>query len=57
VTTTNERTSQNVGLLFKTAYRNGRISVLVTIKGIFSQFSGITKSNFISLDALIVDAD
>jgi hypothetical protein len=53
VTTTNERTSQNVGLLFKTPTGNGRISVLVTIK---IQFSGITKSNF-ETDALTVDAD
>jgi hypothetical protein len=34
VTTTNERTSQNVGLLFKTAYR--KWPVLVTIKGTVS---------------------
>jgi hypothetical protein len=36
VTTTNERTSQNVGLLFKTAYRKHRISVLDYNKGTVS---------------------
>jgi hypothetical protein len=47
--TTNERTSQNVGLLFKTAYRMAGISVLVTIK-VQSVFR-FTKSNF-ETDAL-----
>jgi hypothetical protein len=55
VTTTNERTSQNVGLLFKTAYRKWPNFSVGYNKG-YSQFSGITKSNF-ETDALTVDAD
>jgi hypothetical protein len=50
VTTTNERTSQNVGLLFKTAYRKWPDFSVGYNKG-YSQFSGITKSNF-KTDAL-----
>jgi hypothetical protein len=55
VTTTNERTSQDVGLLFKTAYRKWPNFSVGYNKG-YSQFSGITKSNF-ETDALTVDAD
>jgi hypothetical protein len=55
VTTTNERTSQNVGLLFKTAYRKWPDFSVGYNKG-YSQFSGITKSNF-ETDALTVDTD
>jgi hypothetical protein len=55
VTTTNERTSQNVGLLFKTAYRKWPNFSVGYNKG-YSQFSGITKSNF-ETDALTVDTD
>jgi hypothetical protein len=55
VTTTNERTSQNVGLLFKTAYRKWPNFSVGYNKG-YSQFSGITKSNF-ETDALNVDTD
>jgi hypothetical protein len=51
VTTTNERTSQNVGLLFKTAWE-----IMFGYNKGYSQFSGITKSNF-ETDALIVDTD
>jgi hypothetical protein len=49
--TTNERTSQNVGLLFKTAYRKWPDFSIGYNKG-YSQFSGLTKSN-LKQDALI----
>lgn len=45
ITTTNDRTSQNVGVLFKTAYRKWPDFSVGYNKG-YSQFSGITKSNF-----------
>jgi hypothetical protein len=53
VTTTNERTSQNVGLLFKTAYRKWPNFSVGYNKGTVS--FGITKS--FETDALTVDAD
>jgi hypothetical protein len=52
VTTTNERTSQNVGLLFKTAYRKWPNFSVGYNKG---TVIGITKS--FETDALTVDAD
>jgi hypothetical protein len=55
VTTINDRTSKNVGLLFKTAYRKWPDFSVGYNKG-YSQFSGITKSNF-KTDALTADAD
>jgi hypothetical protein len=45
VTTTNDRTSQNIGVLFKTAYKKWPDFSVGYNKG-YSQFSGITKSNF-----------
>jgi hypothetical protein len=45
VTTANDRTSQNVGITFKTAYRKWPDFSVGYNKG-YSQFSGLTKSNF-----------
>lgn len=55
VTTTNDRTSQNVGILFKTAYRKWPDFSVGYNKG-YNQFSGITKSNF-QTDALTAAGD
>ncbi|UQD55251.1 carboxypeptidase-like regulatory domain-containing protein [Flavobacterium sp. K5-23] len=45
ITTANDRTSQNVGITFKTAYRKWPDFSVGYNKG-YSQFSGLTKSNF-----------
>ena len=45
ITTKNERTSQNIGVLFKTAYKKWPDFSIGYNKG-YSQFSGITKSSF-----------
>ncbi|WP_396142924.1 carboxypeptidase-like regulatory domain-containing protein [Flavobacterium sp.] len=45
VTTTNDRNNQNIGLTFKTAYKKWPDISIGYNKG-FSQFNGITKSNY-----------
>jgi hypothetical protein len=54
-TTSNSRNNQKIGLLFKTAYKKWPGFSVGYNKG-FSQFSGLTKSNF-ETDALNSDVD
>ena len=53
--TTNDRNSQNIGLVFKTAYRKWPDFSIGYNKG-FSQLSGLTKSSF-QTDAINADAN
>ena len=55
VVTTNDRNSQNIGLVFKTAYRKWPDFSIGYNKG-FSQLSGLTKSSF-QTDAINADAN
>ena len=55
IVTTNDRNSQNIGLVFKTAYRKWPDFSIGYNKG-FSQLSGLTKSNY-KTDAINADAN